>query len=127
MQAYFKKGLIASLFKKGLSENDFYDIVGVINRRNGFGTTLATLALKKGDHLNRTSGIKNLMRFLLSSFDSGNRKKEVIQVFRNFCQGWRFDLIHFYFKPQFELFHPSELFSASYFSHFLKTMRSGFS
>jgi hypothetical protein len=28
---------ITSLFKKGLSENEMNDIVGVINRRNGCG------------------------------------------------------------------------------------------
>ncbi|HWQ49639.1 MAG TPA: hypothetical protein VN414_11995 [Methanosarcina sp.] len=31
-QAFFKKGLTATLFKKGLIENG---VVGVINRRNG--------------------------------------------------------------------------------------------
>ncbi|WP_255361916.1 MULTISPECIES: hypothetical protein [Methanosarcina] len=36
--------MLASLFKKGLSENSNHNVVGVINRRNGCGTTL----LKKG-------------------------------------------------------------------------------
>ncbi|HPS89728.1 MAG TPA: hypothetical protein PLC35_07135 [Methanosarcina vacuolata] len=31
----------ASLLKKGLSENSSNDIVGVINRRNGCGSTVA--------------------------------------------------------------------------------------
>jgi len=42
---------------------------------------------------------KNLIRFILSSFDSEKQKREVIQAFQDSCQGGgRFQFI-LHFKP----------------------------